>query len=183
MRRAILLIAALAVTQSACFGSFAATRALYKFNKGVSQDKWLQWLAFLGLTILPAYWLFAVGDTLIFNSIEFWGGSNPINADITTPRFRDVMLADGTTARLIEDENGRRIEHADWVLHFVVDADGFALVDQDGKVVSSVREGENGAVITTDAEGNELIVRADELAAAGNTPESVTAWTLARAAN
>jgi len=183
MRRLVLVLAAVAFTQTACFGSFAATRALYNFNKGVSQDKWLQELVFLGLIILPAYSLFALGDVIIFNSIEFWGGNNPIRADGEPPRVREVMLADGSVARFVDDDAGRRIEHGDKTWFLVEREGGLALVDEAGNVLSSVREGENGAVIAADAEGNERVVRADELAAAGRTPESVTAWTLARAAN
>lgn len=183
MRRLVLVLAAIAFTQSACFGSFAATRALYNFNKGVSQDKWLQELVFLGLIILPAYSLFALGDIIIFNSIEFWGGSNPIRADGEPPRVREVMLADGSVAKFIDDDAGRRIEHGDKTYYLQQSEGGLAIVDESGNVLSSVREGENGAVVAADAQGNEKVVRADELAAAGNTPESVTAWTLAQAQN
>jgi Domain of unknown function (DUF3332) len=182
MRRALIVLAALALTQSACFGSFAATRSLYGFNKGVSGDKFVQELVFLALVIIPAYGLFALGDALIFNTIEFWGGSNPINADASQPREREVMLADGSTARLVHDEAGMRIEHGDDVYLVQRTADGLTFVGKDGAVLSTLREGEGGAVEVTNAAGETRVVRADELAAAGNSPESVTAWTLARAA-
>ncbi len=56
----------------------------------IASDPGLQQLelVFLGLIIIPAYGLFSFGDAIIFNSIEFWGGSNPIRADGETPRSR-----------------------------------------------------------------------------------------------
>ena len=182
MRRTLVVLAALAITQSACFGSFAATRALYRFNKGISGDKFIQELLFLGLIIVPAYSLFVFGDVILFNSIEFWGGSNPIQGDSSQPREREVMLADGSSARLVQDADGMRIEHGGKVLLVQRSAGGMILVAEDGTVLAAIHEGENGAVEVSDAAGNVEIVRADELAAAGDSAESITAWTLARAA-
>jgi hypothetical protein len=31
------------------------------------------------LTIIPVYGIAYLGDIIIFNSIEFWGGENPIS--------------------------------------------------------------------------------------------------------
>ncbi len=181
MRRTLIVLAAIAFTQSACFGSFAATRKLHSFNKGVSGNKFVQELVFLALVIIPAYGLFTLGDALIFNTIEFWGGSNPI-ADAETPRERKVMLADGSTARLVSDEAGMRIEHGDTVYLVERTEGGLVLRSADGTVISALREGEGGAVEVTDASGETRVVPAHEIAAAGDSAESVTAWTLAHAA-
>lgn len=180
MRRLVLALSLIAFTQTACFGSFAATRSLWEFNRGVSQNKWVQEAAFLGLIILPAYSLFALGDILIFNTIEFWGGQNPI-ADGGEVRMREVRLADGSTARLIEDRDGRRIEHGDRVYFVEASEGGLVLRDDAGQVISSVQEGTDGAVVLVDAEGAERVIPAHEVAAAGQSPEALTAWTLALA--
>lgn len=63
---------------SGCYGPFALTSKLHDWNGQVSNSKFVNELVFLGLCILPAYELCVLGDGLIFNSIEFWGGSNPI---------------------------------------------------------------------------------------------------------
>lgn len=60
-----------------CYGPFNATRNLWHWN-GTIGDKWGQELVFLALNIIPVYGLFMLGDALIFNSIQFWGGDNPI---------------------------------------------------------------------------------------------------------
>ena len=75
---AVALIAASSVALSGCFGSFALTSKLHNWNGSVSDSKFVNELVFLGLCILPAYELCCLGDALIFNSIEFWGGNNPV---------------------------------------------------------------------------------------------------------
>src|SRR3954452_23213780 len=63
-----------------CFGSFALTRKLWDFNNTVSKEKGLKELLFLALIIVPVYQLAALGDAIIFNTVEFWGGKNPITS-------------------------------------------------------------------------------------------------------
>lgn len=75
---AIGLIALSSVAFSGCYGSFALTSKLHNWNGQVSNSKFVNELVFVGLCILPAYELSCLGDALIFNSIEFWGGNNPI---------------------------------------------------------------------------------------------------------
>lgn len=75
---AVVMLAVFTVTFSGCFGSFSVTRNLWEWNSNVSNNKFVNELVFLGLCIVPAYELFTLGDVLIFNSIEFWSGRNPI---------------------------------------------------------------------------------------------------------
>lgn len=63
---------------SSCLGSFSAFNNLKDWNMQVSDSKFVNNLVFWGLNIIPVYGLFFLGDTLIFNVIEFWSGSNPI---------------------------------------------------------------------------------------------------------
>lgn len=74
----IVLLVATTVSMSGCYGPFALTSKLHDWNGQVSNAKFVNELVFVGLCILPAYELCVLGDALIFNSIEFWGGSNPI---------------------------------------------------------------------------------------------------------
>jgi hypothetical protein len=75
---AVLVLAAFVPMTSACFGSFQLTRKVYRFNKSVSQDKWIRWLVFLAASIIPVYAFSAFVDVVFGNSVEFWTGSNPI---------------------------------------------------------------------------------------------------------
>lgn len=77
-----LLAAALALTMlgTSCLGPNNAFNNLNKWNMKVTENKWGNEGIFLVLNIIPVYGLFYFGDIVIFNSIEFWGGSNPIEA-------------------------------------------------------------------------------------------------------
>jgi maltose-binding protein MalE len=69
---------ALGLTMTSCLGPNNAFNNLTHWNKKVTDSKWGNEAIFLGLNIVFVYPLFLWGDYLIFNSIEFWGGENPI---------------------------------------------------------------------------------------------------------
>jgi hypothetical protein len=65
----------LTVGVAGCFGNFAATRKVYQFNEGFG-DKWMNQIMFWVLSV--AYGIAGFADVVLFNTIEFWTGSNPI---------------------------------------------------------------------------------------------------------
>ena len=66
------------ITQTGCFGSFELVKKIYDFNDGISDNKIVKTLFFYLLNIIPVYGISALLDVVIFNLIEFWGGSNPL---------------------------------------------------------------------------------------------------------
>ncbi len=74
---ALALVATLGGTS--CVGPYNAFNSVASWNSRVSDSKFLNELVYLGLMIVPVYPLASLGDALIFNSIEFWGGENPIS--------------------------------------------------------------------------------------------------------
>lgn len=62
---------------SGCTGTFQLTRKVYNFHRS-QPDKWMDEIMFLVVAWLPVYGLATTADALIFNSIEFWTGENPI---------------------------------------------------------------------------------------------------------
>lgn len=64
---------------TSCFGTFQLTRNVYSWNESVSDNKFVRSLVFWGMTIIPVYSVVVGLDAIIFNLIEFWGGSNPIS--------------------------------------------------------------------------------------------------------
>lgn len=80
------------VASTGCFGSFSATRKLYTYNKSTG-DKWVQEFVFFAFSVIQVYSIVAAGDALIFNSVEFWTGDNPITSVSVTG------LEDGTQLR------------------------------------------------------------------------------------
>lgn len=164
------LALALTMTQAACFGSFNLTRTVWKFNRNVSSNQWVQELVFLVLAIVPVYGIAAFVDALVINSIEFWTGNNPVNAGagMEVGEERIVQLDDGTEAVLVlESADTLRIERAGEVIRIRKDAGTFTTLDEEGNVLSMVREADGGALERVDANGVHR-VEAWEIAAAGN---------------
>ncbi|MBW2960372.1 DUF3332 domain-containing protein [Mesonia aestuariivivens] len=97
---------------SSCLGSFSAFNNLKDWNMGVSDSKFVNNLLFWGLNIVPVYGLFFLGDTIIFNVIEFWSGSNPIamsEGEVET----QIIEHEGNQVRLTATKNKMNIEVLD----------------------------------------------------------------------
>lgn len=92
-----MVLAATIVTTS-CLGSFNAWNGLKDWNTELSDNKFVNNLVFWGLNIIPIYPLFYLGDVLIFNTIEFWTGSNPIG------------MKEGEIQKQIVRKNGKKYE-------------------------------------------------------------------------
>lgn len=99
---------------SACFGTFQATKKVYAFNKGVG-DKWVVEVVFLAMNIVPVYGLAAFADAVVFNSMEFWTGENPMSSvslseqQGTSLRQTRTVSGDTRTMTLEEMKAGRVI--------------------------------------------------------------------------
>jgi hypothetical protein len=71
----LLLVATLAATQPACYGSYGAFNAVHRWNGQATGNKVANSVIHFGLWVLPVYELSLLGDFLIFNNIEFLTGS------------------------------------------------------------------------------------------------------------
>ena len=67
------------LTTTSCIGPNNAFNSVATWNSKLSDSKWVNELAFLGLNIIPVYGVFLLGDCPIFNSVEFWTGKNWID--------------------------------------------------------------------------------------------------------
>jgi hypothetical protein len=65
------------VTLTSCYGSFGLTHKLHRWNGGLG-GKFVRWLVFLGLVIIPVYEISLLVDALILNSLEFWGEGSKV---------------------------------------------------------------------------------------------------------
>ena len=155
MRKTVvsLLIIAMVSQTAACFGGFELSRSIWGWNKTVSGNKVVQWLVFLGLTIIPVYEIGVLIDVFILNSLEFWTGSNPM-AQKGEPVNRTVVLEDGTIlnyTRSSQDQMTVEVISATGVreLRFQVESDGMRLLDSTGDVIAETRETSDGAVVVT----------------------------------
>ncbi|HEY5923652.1 MAG TPA: DUF3332 family protein [Kofleriaceae bacterium] len=73
----LVLVAALAASQPACYGTYSATKALNRWNGNVTNSKIGNSLIHFGLWVIPVYPLVFAGDFLIFNNVQFITG-NPV---------------------------------------------------------------------------------------------------------
>jgi hypothetical protein len=69
----------LASSLTGCMGHNALTAKALKFNLSATEARWGREGLFVGMFIIPIYPIFKLLDLLIFNSIEFWAGENPLN--------------------------------------------------------------------------------------------------------
>jgi hypothetical protein len=78
-KTSLLVSAALAVLLCAgCIGPNKAFRGLNSWNTRATDSKWWNEVIHIGLWVVPVYEVVLGADLVIFNSIEFWGGNNPI---------------------------------------------------------------------------------------------------------
>lgn len=166
-RRCFLLGAATFTAAGAvtgCFGSFGATTALWRFNKGVSDNKWLQWLVFLGLSILPVYELFVLGDVIVINTIEFYTGKNPIGSAQNLGGGRTLALSpDAKDPNLVRAEIRTERQGAPALVRvfFIEKQDtGFVIMDEQHRVVTRTT-GQRGGVDLF-GPGGELLLSMDD---------------------
>lgn len=72
------LIGLVGFTSTGCFGSFELTKKIYDWNDSVTENKFVKTLLFYGMAIIQVYSIGIIVDSIIFNLIEFWDGTNPL---------------------------------------------------------------------------------------------------------
>ena len=81
-----------------CIGNFGLSGKVRKFNLETTEDRWSRELLFVVLYVIPVYPFAGFLDIIVFNSIEFWTGTNPINgsASVTPIAMNEWTTEDGT---------------------------------------------------------------------------------------
>ena len=157
------LLGGLLVAQVGCIGSFRLTGSLLSWNKQLS-NKFVNELVFVGLAVMPVYFFSLMGDAFIFNTIEFWGGSNPISSTVeggdavasrrtfeqgelkVVLERRDTEMGRQLTVRSYE--NDQLVERSDLVAR----SDGTVVkVDPAGNVLAFAQPGPDGSLLVRDA--------------------------------
>jgi len=90
MKKAIALVLIVTFFTTGCTGSFNLTHKVYNFHRSQT-DKWSDELCFLIVALIPVYSFAMLGDAIIFNSIEFWTGKNPVDMSYVPPASRIVQ--------------------------------------------------------------------------------------------
>ena len=90
MKRIMAIVVIIAFFTTGCTGSFNLTRKVYNFHRSQA-DKWSDELCFLLVALIPVYSLATLADAIVFNSIEFWTGKNPVDMSYVPPSSRIVQ--------------------------------------------------------------------------------------------
>ncbi len=138
------LIGTTMTTQAACIGSFSLTRGLLSWNQNLS-NKFINWLVFLAFVILPIYGIAILADALVFNSLEFWTGSNPM-AEGEAEKTKRVVVndryelffhrvsAEEMTVAIIEDGDVKQ------TLSMTVQQNGMIVRNGEGAVIARLEQ-------------------------------------------
>jgi hypothetical protein len=138
----------LPLATAGCIGRFELTRKVYQFNREVDSNKWIQWLAFLVLNVVPVYGFAVLIDAVFANSVEFWTGDNPVTAG-TDGATKVVYGPGGEVVRMtrvapgVMDVDMTEPDGVQQRLMLVFEHDTIAAYDHDGTLVARVgdREG------------------------------------------
>ena len=93
------------ITFSSCIGSFNLSNKILNWNHSLG-NKFVNEIVFLAFWIIPVYEICIFADGIIFNTIEFWSGSNPIRAGL-------IQEIEGENGKYIVEtlENGYSIKN------------------------------------------------------------------------
>ncbi len=101
--RYVLILLITGLTLNSCIGSFSITNKLYQWNNSID-DKFVKALAFAGLVVVPVYEITLFADGIVFNTIEFWSGSNPV-ASNNQLNETQIISANGKTYKITAKKN------------------------------------------------------------------------------
>lgn len=142
--RVVSIAIALGLLTNSCLGSFGLFNKLSTWNRSATKSKFLNEVIFI--LISPVYVLSGVADALLFNTIEFWSGSNPVAGNIG--KTRKVMGEDGRYYAVKTLKDGYEITTPEGELvRFVHDdaSDSWSRVE-DGKRTELFRFNHDGTI-------------------------------------
>jgi hypothetical protein len=106
MKKTIAVVLIVAFFTTGCTGSFNLTRKVYNFHRSQA-DKWSDELCFLVVALLPIYGFATLADAIVFNSIEFWTGKNPVDMSYVPPSSRIVQNGNEKYRMSFNDKTGQ----------------------------------------------------------------------------
>ena len=141
-----------------CYGPFLLTKKVHAWNGQVSDNKWIVEVVFLVCAWLPVYGIATLADAVIFNSVEFWTGNNPMtSADAGTRRIvrgdKEIVLSRSGDEMVVQQFQAGT---AGPTLRLHRTADGTIAMNQDGAVLFSAQTMADGSVIVQDGAGQRI---------------------------
>lgn len=133
-------VMASSVLVTGCMGKFALTDKVYSWNEKVDSNRWINEGVFVAFMIIPVYAVTMFADVIIFNSVDWWTGKNPIAAGDTREVRGDdgsvalmTMRADGAIDVAVSAASGQRSQFT-----LVRDGDTVRAQDAQGKTLDIV---------------------------------------------
>ena len=157
MKRLVVALAVIGMIFTGCTGTFKLTRAVYDIHRQ-QQEKWMDELIFLAVVIVPVYSIAMIGDAVIFNTIEFWTGENPLasgnsNTNVVSKQAQGAVMHYDQIADTVTIE----AEGAPGALILERDPAGVLMHDGGGKILyTSSRDTLGGVSVYA---GNQHLIR------------------------
>ena len=160
---------ALALFASGCYGPFNLTRRLYRWN-GQVNGKWEKEFMFLILAFTQIYSIIAAGDAIVFNSMEFWTGNNPVDPPMggkgALPEPKTKRIVRGTDEAVLTytptSEGAKLLIQQFRSGHpagsvVIQQRDGITVgLDDAGNVLLTAQSGADGGVLVRDGSGKRI---------------------------
>lgn len=160
-KKSIILASALLVLSmgfQSCIGSFSLTNKVLTWNRNVN-NKFVNELVFFAFWVLPVYEVTAVADLLVINSIEFWSGNKPLEANnqIIETEHGDYQILVADTGYTVHTPEGN-IMHFD----FDIDTHTWSFSYNDNDKTDFLKFNENNIIEILDINGNFVDVELNE---------------------
>jgi hypothetical protein len=153
MRKFMIALVLFSFASVGCTGSFMLTKKIYNWHRSMG-DKWGDEFGFLVCAILPIYGIGTFADAIVFNSIEFWTGNNPVSEAKAVTHNKFVKAGDEKgTLSYNAQANELKIATQKKGLHptditLVKSGDSVVTKDKDGNVLyTTVKDGNGGYLV------------------------------------
>jgi hypothetical protein len=159
MKKLAVLVVLVSMIALSCTGTFQLTRQVYDFQTKPA-DKWVDEVLFLAFVIVPVYGVATFVDAVVFNSIEFWTGQNPMRASLDNNN--NVVAQNGKDQLIMKYDPASKdiqVSPTQTGKSFVLSktANGVVAKDREGKVLFTSVEDSQGGITVLD--GNNMTIR------------------------
>lgn len=150
-----------ALTASGCIGSFALTRRVYDWNRGMGSPIVQEIIFLIFVFVLPVYSIVLTIDAVLLNTIEFLTGKNPVAKGEDDDAEVVTELDQGARMRLRRrrghlEVTVRQPDGTGFVHRFEAHSDGVRVWDEDDALVADARFDGLGGIVIYDRLGREL---------------------------
>ena len=148
MKKILITLLLVCFVATGCTGSFNLTRKVYHWHRSQS-DKWADEFGFLVCALLPIYGISTFADAIVFNSIEFWTGKNPVEMTSVETNIKHVKNGDAEATISYNPDNQQLTIASAGKPTVTVEKQGNMVVTKDpsGKMLSASLMNDQGQVL------------------------------------